>query len=145
MKIFFLSLSLLLTACLPGKGSISINQPYAFATVPNARSAAAFMEIANHTGEDDTLLSVKSNGSEITEIHENMIDPDDGMMMMRKIRKLDIPAGETVTLEPTGYHIMFIRMTETLKAGESFPLTLTFEKAGAIETAVSIVPPGQKP
>lgn len=124
---------------------IKLKNAYAFATMPGATTGAAFMEIENVGNTADKLIGAKSNISKITEIHQNMIDPDDGTMMMRKIKNLDIPAKTTVLLKPKGYHVMFIKMTEPLIIGKSFPVTLIFEKAGEVKTSVSIVAPGLVP
>jgi hypothetical protein len=149
MKYLFLSMVIFLSGCLKEDVDIKtlpiqIEQPYAFATLPGTATGAAFMAIKN-SGEADRLIGAKSKVSEITEIHENLIDPDDGTMMMRKIRGIDIPPNNEIALKPTGYHIMFIRMKEPLTMGQTTPLTLTFEKAGDVEVEVAIIAPGTKP
>ena len=62
-------------------------------------------------------------------------DSDGGsaMMGMKEVEKIDIPAGETVTLEPGGFHIMLMELKGQIKAGDTIPVTLTFEKAGTVE------------
>lgn len=124
---------------------LQIENAYAFATMPGATTGAAFMIIHNKGSEDDKLLEAKSNVAEITEIHENMIDPDDGTMMMRKIKALDIPANGQVELQPKGYHVMFIKMTEPLAVDGTVDVTLIFEKAGAVKTTAKVVAPGLIP
>ena len=127
------------------KPEITIENPYAFATMPGATTGAAFMIIKN-TGEiDDRLIAAKSNVAEITEIHENMIDPDDGTMMMLKIKALDLKAGKIVSLEPKGYHIMFIKMKKPLIMDQEVDIVLTFENAGNIKTSAQVVAPGLAP
>lgn len=147
---FFLMMPLvfLLSACFDNKANnetsvIQVKAPYAFATVPGAATGAAFMVIQGGN-EDDRLIAAQSDIAEITEIHENLIDPDDGMMMMRKIRGLDIPAKADVVLKPTGYHVMFIKLKEPLTMGLKVPFTLTFEKAGNVEVRATIIAPGAK-
>ena len=125
--------------------TITIETPYAFATTTQAKTGAAFMDISNHSVQDDRLIKVESDIANITEIHENYIDPDDGMMMMRKISGIDIKTGNTITLEPTGYHVMLIDLKQPLEKGESFPLTLHFEKAESQTISVDILTPGTKP
>lgn len=150
---FLFALSLiLLSGCLDKKTdgdnvltNIEITDAYAFATMPGALTGAAFMQIKNISDVDDALIGVESNIAAINEIHQNMIDPDDGTMMMRKVNKIDVAAGQGVTLEPKGYHVMFIKMTEPLTLGETLPLTLIFEKAGAVSVEVKITPPGGNP
>jgi copper(I)-binding protein len=54
-------------------------------------------------------------------------------MGMREIGSLTLPAGEEVSLEPGGYHIMLIDLAKPIEEGDTVPVTLTFEKAGEIE------------
>ncbi len=147
--LLMLPLVLFLSACFDEKVegdalSIQIKQPYAFATLPGASTGAAFMVIQNKS-DGDRLIAAKSNIAHITEIHQNLIDPDDGRMMMRKIPTLEIPAKEEMVLQPTGYHVMFIKLKEPLTMGFEVPLTLTFEKAGDVELRAKIIAPGTKP
>jgi hypothetical protein len=37
-----------------------------------------------------------------------------------------------------GYHFMLIGLKKPLNAGDKFPLTLNFEKAGRIEVSVTV-------
>jgi periplasmic copper chaperone A len=70
-------------------------------------------------------------------------------MRMRPLAAIDIPAGQTVTLSPGGMHIMLLGLTQPLREGQSFPLTLSFDHAGprqvtvAIEKAGAMGPGGQ--
>jgi copper(I)-binding protein len=52
---------------------------------------------------------------------------DGGMMKMRPLEKLELPANKTVNLKPGGYHVMLIDIKRELKAGERVPLTLTLQ------------------
>ena len=47
-----------------------------------------------------------------------------------------------MTLKPGGYHIMLMGLKQQLKDGETFPVTLTFEKAGAVTTTVHVAKAG---
>jgi copper(I)-binding protein len=60
------------------------------------------------------------------------------VMKMRRLAGLDIPAGEAVTLKPGGDHVMLMGLNQPLRAGQTFPLTLDFEKAGRRTVMVSI-------
>lgn len=127
------------------KPIIEIQNPYAFATMPGATTGAAFMLIKNTGDLDDKLIGAQSKVAEINEIHQNIIDPDDGKMMMRKIKDIPLPMKGEVSLKPKGYHIMFIKMKKALTIGNSIELTLLFEKAGEIKVSIPIVAPGIKP
>jgi copper(I)-binding protein len=122
-----------------------VEQAYAFATMPGQATGAAFMVIKNTAAIDDNLVDAKSKLAEITEIHENSIDPDDNTMMMRKIANIMIPANGEAVLEPTGKHIMLLKLKEPLTLGATTPITLMFEKAGEIIVDVEIIQPGSKP
>ena len=52
-----------------------------------------------------------------------------GGMTMREVARIPLPAGEAVTLEPGGYHVMLLELAAPLTAGQTFPVTLTFEEA----------------
>ncbi len=123
--------------------NLEVKHAQAFATMESSKTAAAFMVFNNKTKRDRTLIGAQSDIAEITEIHENLIDPDDGKMMMRKIKTLELPSKKKVALEPSGYHIMFIKMKRVLKAGDTFPLTLMFENGEEKTIDVKVTPPGQ--
>lgn len=124
---------------------IVIEKAYAFATLPGQSTGAAFMIIKNTGDTDDTLLSASAKIAGITELHENLIDPDDSTMMMRKVKNIVIPAQKEVALEPTGKHIMFLKMKEPLTLDSMFPLDLTFETAGEMTIDINVIQPGSKP
>lgn len=112
-------------------GSIEIEHPWSRATPPGAPVAGGYMEIKNVGGEADRLVSVTSDISARAELHE--LTMTDGMMRMRPMSgPLDIPTGQTVKIGD-GNHIMFVKPMRTLRKGETFNATLTFEKAGAVE------------
>lgn len=149
MKYLILCFAILLSGCLkekidPALLPVQIKEPYAFATIPGAAAGAAFMVITNK-GEEDKLLAANSKIAEFTEIHQNMIDPDDGTMMMRKVSGIVIPPKAKAVLEPTGYHIMFLKLKQPLTIGIDVPVKLAFEKAGIITVNVKVIAPGTKP
>jgi copper(I)-binding protein len=122
-------------------GSLVVSEPWTRATPPGARVGGGYLTITNSGSEPDTLVSVASGVSEKTELH--MMKTEDGVMTMRPAEGgVEIPAGGTLRLEPGGYHIMFIRPKAPFQQGESVPLTLTFEKAGAVTVDLVVSPIG---
>jgi copper(I)-binding protein len=95
------------------------------------RPAAGYMTITNPGTEADALVGVSSPIATSVEIHETMADPS-GMMAMSPIDRLDIASGGTVKLEPGGYHLMLMGVTQMPAVGGTVQLTLTFEKAGQV-------------
>ncbi len=61
---------------------------------------------------------------------------------MEAVPRLDVPAGATVMFETGGLHVMLTDLTEDLVEGDTVPMTLTFEEAGAVAVTVDVVAPG---
>ncbi len=62
----------------------------------------------------------------------------DAMMSMRPVSAIDLPAGEDTVLEPGGYHIMILNLAKPLQIGQTFPVTLTLEKAGEVQVDATV-------
>lgn len=103
-----------------------------------ASNGAAYMELTATV--DDRLISATAVGveAESIEVHEVAMDDDSGEMTMREVDGIDLVAGETVTLEPGGYHIMFLGLAEPFELGDSFDVILTFERAGDVAASVQV-------
>ncbi len=136
-------------------GELTMTGAWARTSPMMASNGAIYMEITNATDADDALLSVSVDPSiaATAELHEtraaggDMGGGDMGgdmgssttapMMEMAEIDRLDIAAGEAVSLQPGGYHIMLMNLAAPLTEGQELVVTLTFENAGDIEvTAV---------
>jgi copper(I)-binding protein len=80
---------------------------------------------------------VRSPVAHASEIHEMKMEGN--IMRMRELDKgLEIPAGGTVTLAPSGFHVMLMGLKAPLKQGTKVPLTLVFEKAGSIDVELTV-------
>ncbi len=120
-----------------GAASITVEQPYARATPAGAKTGAVYMTIDNKSGTADRLTGALSDVADKLQIHEMKVE--NGVMQMREIPGgLPIPANGSVVLKPGSYHVMLIGLKKPLTAGEKFPLTLTFEKAGNIAVTVPV-------
>jgi periplasmic copper chaperone A len=112
-------------------GSLQIVHPWARATPAGAKTGVGYCVIANSSAVPDRLLSATAEIAGRTEIHEMAVK--DGIMTMRALPDgLAILANGSAELTPSGYHLMFLDLRRPLKQGESFPGTLTFEKAGTV-------------
>ncbi|MBS1211189.1 MAG: copper chaperone PCu(A)C [Proteobacteria bacterium] len=117
-------------------GSLKINHPWARATAPGAAAGGGFLKIDN-SGAADRLVSAQADVSSVVELHTMMMEGN--VMRMSKLeRGIDLPAGQSVALQPGGLHIMFIDLKAPLKEGDKFPLKLKFEKAGEITVDVHV-------
>jgi len=95
------------------------------------RPAAGYMIIANAGSEADALIAAASAIAISVEIHETTTDAS-GTMGMQPVDKIEVPAGGSVSLEPGGYHLMLMGVTEMPPVGEMVEITLTFETGGDV-------------
>jgi copper(I)-binding protein len=84
-----------------------------------------FMEISNPTSTDVTLIGGTSDAG-MVEIHETVMS-DDGMQMQEINGGIDIASGETVLLQPGGFHVMVMGLNEDVLAGDELTVDLEFE------------------
>lgn len=119
--------------------NVDIKDAWVRTSVQGQQATGAFMKI---TARDNTrLVSASTPVAGVTEVHEMKMEGD--IMRMRVVvGGLELPAGKTVELKPGGYHVMFIGLKAPLKAGDKFPMTLKFEKAGVVTVEVSVEAPG---
>ncbi len=141
---FLVSAVLLLASFFPVPGfaadARTIRLENAFTRSAPAGGVGAFYVTIVNTGAADRLVAVASPVAGKAELHESV--SVGGVMRMRGVADLAIPAGGTVKLAPGGYHVMLIALTQPLTVGQSVPVTLTFEKAGAVEARASVAKPG---
>lgn len=102
---------------------ISIEQPFARATPPGQPNSAAFMQLSNK-GEATALVAAHSSVANVVELHTHI--HDEGVMRMRKIEQIELPAGATTLLEPGGLHVMLIDLKQPLQDGSRIDLTLEY-------------------
>ncbi len=120
-------------------GSITGAHPWARVTPGAVKNSAAFMMFDNK-GTADKLISVTGDIAKEIQIHSMITEA--GVMKMREIKSLDIPANGIAELKPGGFHVMLIGLKDGLKEGEKFPLKLKFEKAGEVTVQVTAEKPG---
>lgn len=126
------------------KPVITITDAYAFAVPDGAKVGAAFMTLTYANGTDivpDRITHVSTPAAGKSEIHTMTLD--NNVMTMRPVDSFPLPPTGSFALKPDGVHVMLIGLKRNLKAGEQFPLTLTFAKAGEVKVDVKIRPPGQ--
>ena len=121
---------LLASASAAHAGDISLEHPWSRATPTGAPVGAGYVTVKNSGAAADKLVAATSDVAGKVEVHE--MSMDNGVMKMRPVNGLEIPAGKSVELKPGGYHIMFMQLKQPLKAGDTIKGVLTFEKAGAV-------------
>lgn len=112
-------------------GSLRLTAAWSRPAPPGAPAGAGYLTITNRGSRPDRLVGGSSSVVERVEVHEMKID--DGVMRMRPVAGgLVIPAGGTVQLAPGGYHIMLIGLKRRVATGGVLPVTLRFQRAGAV-------------
>ncbi|WP_242504360.1 copper chaperone PCu(A)C [Promicromonospora panici] len=100
--------------------------------------SAAFGGLTNSGSGDVTVVSATTEASSMLELHET-VENEAGEMIMREIEGgFVIPAGDTLSLEPGGNHIMLMDLTDPLEAGEEVAFTLTFSDESTYEFTVPV-------
>ena len=102
-----------------------IHDPYVRAMPPGQPNSGAFMTFKNSDNSAHAVVDASSPVSNVVELHTHI--HENGMMMMRRIEKIDIPANGETVLMPGGLHVMLIGLKHDLKVGQNIPVTLTFE------------------
>lgn len=124
-------------AAAPAIAQVTVTDAWVRGTVPGQKATGAFMKITSAT--ESILLSAASPVASVVEIHE--MAHEGGMMKMRAIGELKLPAGKPVELRPGSYHVMLMDLKQPLKEGESVPVTLTFRDAAGKQTSVQVAAP----
>ncbi len=131
MKKLTLLICTLLISISSFASEIDISKQLIRATPPHAKSSAAFFTITNNTDKSINLVAVNSDIAEQVQIHNNI--NKDGMMKMRQVDTIMIKANSSTSLQPGGYHVMFIGLKNSLTEGQSVDLMLYFDNGEQIK------------
>lgn len=104
---------------------IEVSEPYAREVPPGAPASASFMTLTNNSDQDIKILQADSEVSKVVELHTHT--NDNGVMRMRKIPNITVPANGQAVLKPGGLHIMLIGPHKPLKTGQTVNVDLIFE------------------
>ncbi len=136
-----LLLALAASALLAGaaENSLSVVEPYVRMPPPGTPTTGAFMTIRNSGDSDRKLIKVDSPVAGSVELHTHL--NDNGVMKMRQVKDIDVKSKGEATLKPGSYHVMLIDLKQTLKEGDSVPLTLRFDDGSSQQINAPIKTP----
>lgn len=117
-------------------GSVHVMSPWSQALPPISENGAVYLTLKNYGEVVDRLVGASSPMASRVELHGHSMT--DGVMKMRPVESLVLDPGEYVKLEPASTHLMLLGLKKPLKEGETFPLTLEFEKASSVEVEVTV-------
>jgi hypothetical protein len=120
-----LALSLPFAPVVAAEGGVSVVDPYARAVPEVVPNSAAFMTLRNAGDADRKLVAGRTSAAGTVELHTHI--NDEGVMRMRQVPEIAIPAGGETRLEPGGLHIMLIGLKQPLQPGDTLELELEFD------------------
>lgn len=126
MKRVFVSVVVLMSALssqVQAQTHVTVKDAWVRATVAQQQATGAFMQL--QAMQDAKVISVQSPSAGVVEVHEMRMDG--GVMKMRPVPHLALPAGKLVTLKPGGYHVMLMDLKSQVKEGDTVPMTLVVE------------------
>ena len=141
----WIALVLLLSSCTSGPAAPDLRLEEAWARpAPGSDSvapppSAAYLTLHNDGRAADTLIGARSDAARVIELHRSI--EDDGVMRMRPVDSLTVPARGSVTLEPGGYHFMLIDVTRPLTPGDTVTLALRFAQSDTMRVRAVVRSP----
>ena len=126
-------------------GDLNIGHPYATPSLPGTRTGAAYITTLENTGaQPDRLLRASTPVAARVEMHEMKLDAG-GVMRMRETDAIVVAPRQPIRMRPgLGLHLMLVDLTQPLKEGDTFPMTMEFERAGKVEVKVVVQVPKQR-
>ncbi len=132
-------LLLVVSGCAAGKQELSVQDVWARPGLAGGTSAVYFV-IDNPGEAAEVLKSARSDAAAQVELHKSEMDASGTMTMMPQ-ESVSVPAGGKVEFKAGGYHVMLINLKQALQPGDTFSITLDFEKAGAKSYQVTVKQP----
>ncbi|HEX4984454.1 MAG TPA: copper chaperone PCu(A)C [Burkholderiales bacterium] len=134
--LYGLACALFLAAGGPARAAqpLEVVDAWARATVPGQSVGGVYMELRAH--EDMRLTGVRTAAAESAQIHR--MSMENGMMRMRPVPFLVLPAGKSVKLAPGGYHIMLFDLKNSLVEGQKLRLELIVEDAAKARQTIPV-------
>jgi len=118
-------------------GDLSIDDAWSRPAPVEGATGVVYLEIENKGKEPDRLVAAKTPVAENTELHESTEEA--GVAKMRPLADgIKVPPNSEIKLKPRGMHIMLLGLKQKLEEGQSFPMTLTFEKQGDVGIEVEV-------
>jgi periplasmic copper chaperone A len=136
--LFLILLTWPAAALMADQGGIQLDNVWSRTAIAG-RQGVVYLTITDQ-GQPDALVGATTPIAARAELHQSF--DDNGVMKMRPVSSLPVEPGKPVTLAPGGYHIMLVDLKRSLKAGDNFPVTLTFATAGQVTATVTVQSPG---
>ncbi len=121
-------------AAASASAQVKVQDAWIRATVPGQMATGMFAKIT--AASDAKLISASTPAAAVVEVHEMKMEQ--GVMKMRAVDALDLPAGKSVELKPGGYHVMLMDLKQTMKAADVVPVTLVVQGADGRKELIEV-------
>lgn len=118
------------------KPALAIADAWVAVAPQGAKVAPGFLTVGNTATESDRIIAASSPRAGRIELHDTSADAKAKMLPVGE--GIAVPAAGSISLKQGGPHLMFMDIKEPFIAGQTIPVTLTFEKGGNIEVALSV-------
>jgi copper(I)-binding protein len=115
--------------------AVKVANAWVRAPVPGQPTAAAYLDLTS----DRNLAVVAAGSPAAGRVEMHSMTVDGGIMRMRALPRIDLPAGKTVKLSPGGTHLMLLDLKRPMKAGDTVPLVLSLQPTGAGQSSLTTV------
>ena len=134
MKTLIVAIALTAVVSTPVAAQVKVEAAWARPTAPGQPVGGGYLKLRSVAA--DRLLGGSTPAAERLELHSMTMQGD--VMKMRQLDAIALPAGQSVELSPGGLHLMLIGLKAPLKLGSKVPVTLKFEKAGAVSLELTV-------
>lgn len=112
-------------------GNLTVSRMQLRASIGAATSTAGYLRVENPTPRSDRLIGAACACARAVELHATT--RVGGVVRMGAIAGFDVPSVRGLSLEPGGPgHLMLTGLRRPLRNGERVPITLRFQRAGAV-------------
>ncbi|MYL24707.1 copper chaperone PCu(A)C [Halomonas alkaliantarctica] len=136
--LFSAATSALLLATTAHAAAINAVDAFVREVPPGSPATAAFMTLQNTSDTPVRLISADNDLTAHSELHNHV--EVDGVMQMRQIEQIEVPANGEVNLAPGGLHLMLIGLESPVRKGDEVALTLRFDNGNTLELTAPVRP-----
>lgn len=121
---------------MPCLAEIVLDQGFVRAMPPGQKITAAYMSLRNISEQDVVVSGVSSDIAPRVEIHESYTR--EGMMAMRQLPLVTVPAGGRLVLAPGGVHLMLFNIGEQLKEGDQVNILVAYKNGASQQFSLPV-------
>ncbi|WP_070966150.1 copper chaperone PCu(A)C [Vibrio sonorensis] len=126
----------------PLANDLFVEDARATETIPGVKVGAGYLTIVNNSNKNIRVTAASTAAAQYTEIHRMFMR--DSKMAMRKVEYIEIPANDRFVLKPGGYHLMFMMLNHSLKAGDNIEVELVLDNGDKALITMPVIKKNKK-